>query len=280
MENILITGASTGIGQSLCKLYSDHGYRVFGSVRKEKDAERLSKDFGATFHPLIFDVSDHKAVENSVLEVNKVIGGEGLSCLINNAGIAVAGPVTLLSLEDFQKQFDVNLFGVIAVTKAYLPLLGAKMNYANKPGKIINISSVSGQIAFPFMSPYCASKFALEAFSESLRRELLLYGIDVILIEPGPIKTPIWEKSAHIPTGAKRSDFSSSLTKFQQHVVKSAKHGIEAQDLSQRIYKVFLTSKPKTRYVFTNKKFINYTIPRYLVSSRRFDSVIRKMFFS
>ena len=210
MENVLITGVSTGIGYSLCKIYLDKGCRVMGSVRNQVDAERLTSEFGQHFHPLVFDVTDHNAINKSVKNVTELLGDEGLDCLINNAGIAVSGPVMHLSVEDYQRQFDVNLFGVIAVTQAFLPLLGAVKNYGNQPGKILNMSSVSGRIAFPFLSPYCASKFALEAFSDALRRELLLYGIDVISIEPGPIKTPIWNKETDLPPEVAQSDFRAS----------------------------------------------------------------------
>lgn len=278
MENIVITGASTGIGYSLTKTFLGKGFRVFGSVRKQVDADRLKNEFGEHFHPLIFDVTDHKAVTTSVDELKKVIGDEGVACLINNAGIAVSGPVMHTSMEDFQKQFDINLFGVIAVTKAYLPLLGAVKNYTKTPGKIINMSSVSGAIAYPFLSPYCGSKFALEAFSDSLRRELLLYGIDVIKIAPGPIKTPIWKKSAQIPQEILDSDYGPGMLVFQHQVKKGIKGAMEADELADSIYKVFMKKKPRTRYTFLNKKFFNYTIPRYFISARKFDGLVKKMF--
>ena len=280
MENILITGVSTGIGYSLCKIFLENGCRVFGSVRNSDDAKRLSDDLGDNFHPLVFDVTDHKSVYASVAGVQKAINGKGLACLINNAGIAVGGPVMFTSLEDYQRQFNVNLFGAIAVTKAYLPLLGAVKNYDSKPGKILNMSSVSGQIAFPFLSPYCASKFALEAFGDSLRRELLLYGIDVISIEPGPIKTPIWRKSPELSDEVMKSDYGPIMENFQYKVRKSAKQGMESDDLAKEVYRIFKKKNPKTRYVFLNNKFTNFTIPRYFISSRKFDGIIKKMFFS
>jgi len=280
MENILITGASTGIGYSLCKIYLEKGCRVLGSVRNEEDTKRLSADFNEHFHPLVFDVTDHEALRASVETVKGIINDEGLACLINNAGIAVGGPFMHLTVEDFQRQFDVNLFGVIAVTKAFLPLLGAVKNYKNKPGKILNMSSISGQIAFPFISPYCASKFALEALGDSLRRELLIYGIDVISIEPGPIKTPIWNKSAKISDEISASDFGPALAEFQQMMGKSVKSGMESDDLARDVYKVYVKRKPKTRYAFLNKKFSSFTIPRYFISARKLDGFIKKMLFS
>ena len=279
MENILITGVSTGIGYSLCKVYLAKGCRVFGSVRKEEDAKRLSEEFGDKFHALIFDVTDHTAVSSAAEKATKMVGEEGLSCLINNAGIAVGGPIMFTSLEDYQRQFDVNLFGVIAVTKAFLPLLGAVENYKNPPGKILNISSVSGQIAFPFLSPYCASKFALEAFGDCLRREMLIYGIDVISIEPGAIKTPIWSKPKQLREDIKASVFWGALKKFYKQMAKSEESGMESDDLAYEVFRVYAKKNPKTRYVFMNKKFTNYTIPRHLIGPRKFDAILKKIYY-
>ena len=280
MENIFITGASTGIGYSLTKIFLNEGFRVFGSVRKQIDADKLGKGHDERFHPLIFDVTDHTAVNESVSIVEDILQGDGLAGLINNAGIAVSGTVMHTPIEDYQRQFDVNIFGVIAVTKAYLPLLGAVKNYIKKPGKIINMSSVSGVIAFPFLSPYCSSKFALEAFSDSLRRELLMYGIDVIKIAPGAIRTPIWRKSEMVSQDdVLNSDYGPGLLKFQKSVKKSVKGAMESDELARKVFDVFNKKNPKTRYTFLNKKFVNYTIPRYLISSRKFDSFVKKMFF-
>jgi len=280
MENILITGASTGIGYSLCKVYLANNCRVLGSVRSKKDANRLARELGKSFHPLIFDVTDHKAIEQSVDQVKEITKDEGLNCLINNAGIAVGSTIVHTKLEDYQRQFDVNFFGAIAVTKAYLPLLGAVENYSKKPGKILNISSISGEIAFPFMSPYCASKSALNAFSDSLRREMLVYGIDVITIAPGPIKTPIWAKSAKAPEGVMKSVYGPALKKFLEQMKLGEDKGMEANELAEEIYKVYRSNKPKVKYVFMNRKFTNFTIPKYFLSSRKLDAFIKKQFFS
>ena len=280
MENILITGASTGIGYSLCKEFLKEDCKVFGSVRKQEDADRLSNDFGERFHPLIFDVTDHEAMEKAIIKMTAQLEGQGLSCLINNAGIAVGGPVMFTSMEDYKRQFDVNLFGVIAVTKACLPLLGADKDFVGKAGKIMNISSVSGQIAFPFLSPYCASKFALEAFGDSLRRELVYYGIDVISIQPGPVKTPIWNKSKGLAPEVQGSDYEGPMKRFLKETVKSEQRGLEADELAKSVFKVYRKRKPKTRYVFLNNKFTEFTIPRYFISPRTMDRFIKKAFFS
>ena len=194
MKSIVITGTSTGIGYACSKHFIEKGYKVFGSVRNDNDANRVSNELGSNFIPLIFDVTDETAVKESVKVVENQIGNQKLSGLINNAGLGVMGTIQSLSAEQFKYQFDVNVLGVFHCCQAYLDLLGADKNRKGDPGKIINISSVSGEIGMPFMSAYNMSKFGLEGFSEGIRRELLMYGIDVVVIAPGPVKTPIWKK--------------------------------------------------------------------------------------
>ncbi len=277
MENVVITGASTGIGYSLCKEFLNHGCRVFGSVRKEEDADRLKKDFGENFHALLFDVTDEKAVKKGAEEVKNTLGDEGLDLLINNAGMAVGGLVTDLEVDDFRRQFEVNLFGLIRVTKAFLPMLGAVADYDKKPGKIMNISSVSGSFGFPFMAPYTASKFALEGFTESFRREMLRYGIDVIKIAPGPVKTPIWEKSQSQAKKEINPDFKQAYKRVMRSMEKSVENALESDELARRVYKVYRNKKPKTRYVWLTDKFIRYTIPKCL-PPRMVDNFIKKLY--
>ena len=277
MENIVITGASTGIGYSLCKEFLNHGCRVFGSVRKQEDADRLTEEFGANFHALLFDVTDEKAVKAGAGKVRDILGDEGLDLLINNAGMAVGGLVIDLDIDDFRRQFEVNLFGLISVTKAFLPMLGAVADYDKKPGVIMNISSVSGSIGYPFMAPYTASKFALEGFSESLRREMLRYGIDVIKIAPGPVKTPIWEKSEKSAKSEVHPDYKDALKYIKKSISKDIKKAMGSDELARKVYKVYRKKKPKTRYVFLNNKFKKYTMVRCL-PPRVIDGFIRKLY--
>lgn len=278
MKNILITGVSTGIGYELVKVFISNGFRVFGSLRKSEEAEKLKTEFGTAFHPLIFDVTDEKAINAAVTEVETLIGDEGLDGLINNAGIAIGGPVMHTTVDDYRRQFEVNLFGVVAVTKAFLPMLGAVKNYAKTPGKIINISSVSGQIAYPFLGPYCSSKFALEGFSQVLRRELLLYGIDVIVIGPGPVKTPIWRKSKTVSPDILNSDYAPAIAKFTSQLKKNVERAMDAGDLAQSIFNIFREKSPKTRYTFQSNMFTRYILPKYLLPPRILDRIIKKMF--
>jgi NAD(P)-dependent dehydrogenase (short-subunit alcohol dehydrogenase family) len=195
MKSVVVTGASTGIGWGCVKILIGAGYRVFGSVRKQADADRLQAEFGPNFTPLIFDVTDQAAVQRGAAVVEKALGGETLLGLVNNAGIAVAGPLLYIGIDELRQQLEVNLIAQLTVTQAFAPLLGADTSRKGEPGRIVMMSSIGGKNAFPFMGPYSASKFGLEGLSESLRRELMVFGIDVIMIRPGAVRTPIWDKA-------------------------------------------------------------------------------------
>ncbi len=193
---VVVTGASTGIGEACVALLIEKGFLVFGSVRREADAARLQARFGPDYAPLLFDVTDGAAIARAAREVEDRLAGATLFGLVNNAGIAVPGPLLHLPIEEFQRQIDTNLTGPLRVVQAFAPLLGARRPQGGAPGRIVNMSSVAGRRAAPFLGAYNASKFGLEGMSDALRRELVAYGIDVVLIEPGVIATPIWDKSA------------------------------------------------------------------------------------
>lgn len=277
--NIVITGVSTGIGYAALEKFISEGYRVFGSVRKAKDAAHLQSKFGDPFVPLIFDVTKSQSIHKAAFEVSTLVADEGVKLLINNAGVAVTGPTTLLDVDDYRFQFEVNLFGLIEVTKAFLPLLGASKNSIYPPGKIFNISSVSGEMAYPFMSAYVASKHALEGFSKSLRMELLIYGIDVIIIGPGAIKTPIWEKVEPIDEETKNSDYGSIVDHFRKIMLEEVKDAMAVEKLAHKIYDIFIDNKPRARYAILNQRWSKWIIPRYFLSHRQLDKFVRKMFF-
>jgi NAD(P)-dependent dehydrogenase (short-subunit alcohol dehydrogenase family) len=177
MKSIVVTGASTGIGWGCAKVLITKSFRVFGSVRKQADAERLSKEFGPNFVSLIFDVTDEAAVNRAAKQVEAALASELLYGLVNNAGIAVPGPLLYLSVDAFRRQINVNLTGHLTVTQAFAPFLGTNRSAKGRRGRIVMISSVGGRNALPFVGAYSASKFGLEGFSESLRRELMLFGI-------------------------------------------------------------------------------------------------------
>lgn len=266
-SNILITGVSTGIGYDLTKEFLRRGYSVFGSVRKQEDVDRLNSEMGEKFFPLLFDVTDFKAVDHAAKELEGRIGNEGLAGLVNNAGVAIGGPLVDLSLDDYRKQFEVNFFGAVKVTQAFLPLLGMKDQPSSDPGRIMQMSSVAGKFGMPFMSPYVSSKHALEGLSESLRKELLPYGIDVVVLEPGPIKTPIWHKGTGKEQNEKfqKSVYKDQLERFQNIFIRKA---IEEAWTSAKVAKmmvdIFEKPQPKTRYPLVAKKLLNWTIPQIL----------------
>ena len=192
---VVVTGASTGIGRAAVARAVREGCQVFASVRKQADADSLTQEFGDAVTPLLFDVADETAVKAGAAQVAQALGDKKLFGLVNNAGIAVPGPLLYLDAEDLKRQFEINVIGVHRVTQAFAPLLGADQDRTGNPGRIVMISSVGGQNGAPFVGPYAASKFALEGYSQSLRRELMLFGIDVIVIGPGAIATPIWDKA-------------------------------------------------------------------------------------
>lgn len=277
-KNILITGASTGIGYDLAKIFLAKDYQVFGSVRKQSDAARLREELGPNFSALVFDVTDYRAVDEAAEKLKEKLGEDGLGGLVNNAGIAVGGPFMDLDIEEFRYQFEVNVLGLVKVTQAFLPLLGARENHSNLPGKILQISSVAGKMGMPFLSPYVGSKHAVEGITESLRRELTKYGVDVIVIGPGPILTPIWEKSTGEVQDEKFKDspFYASLKLFQDVFVKDAiKNGWTSEKLASKVLDVFENDTAKTRYAFVPQKLKNWILPR-LLPTRMLDKLVKK----
>jgi len=276
MKSVVITGASTGIGFASAKLLIDKGFRVFGSVRKQADADWLKSEFGANFTPLIFDVTDESAVLAAGREVRAALNGEKLAGLVNNAGIAVTGPVLGLSVDDYRRQMDVNVIGPVIATQAFAPLLGADTSLKGAPGRIVMISSVAGKNGNPMSSAYVASKHAIEGFSESLRREMMLFGIDVVIIGPGPVKTPIWGKGQESFDIARyqNSPYLPALQKvsaFMQHLDAIA---LPPEKIAQLVFDALTLPKPKVRYHIAPDRM------RYLLAAvlpkRTMDRIVAK----
>jgi len=219
-------------------------------VRKADDAERLSREFGSAFVPLLFDVTDESAVKRAAADVTAQLKGEPLAGLVNNAGIAVPGPLLYLAADELRHQLDVNVIGQIIVTQAFAPLLKAANGSA--AGRIVMISSVGGKIATPFMGPYNASKFAIEALSDSLRRELIPMGIDVIVVAPGAVATPIWDKADAIDVSRyDNTPYAGSLGRLKQAAVEGGRKGLSEETLGLAIHTALTTPRPKARYVVT-----------------------------
>lgn len=276
MKNILITGISTGIGYSCAEVFIKKGYRVFGSVRKLSDSEKLKDEFGENLIPLLFDVTDQIAIDKSYEYVKDYLDktNEGLDCLINNSGIAEGGPLLHMPITQIEKHFDINVIGLLRVTKTFLPLLGAQKNYKYKSGKIINIGSVSGKIGSPMAGAYVGSKHALEGISHSLRRELLIYGIDVIIIGLGPVITPIWDKGINIEPYL-ATDYKESLKLTEAYVRNSSMNGFSSEKVANDILKIFENTRPKVRYAIVPNYLTNWLLPR-LIPHRIIDKIIGK----
>src|SRR6266436_4680728 len=248
MQSVVITGASTGIGWATAKLLLDRGFRVFGSVRKQADADRLKSEFGANFTPLVFDVTDEAAVLAAAREVRAALSGETLAGLVNNAGIALAGPVLEFSVDDFRRQMDVNVIGPIIATQAFGPLLGSDPSLKGPRGRIVMVSSVAGKNGNPLTSAYSASKHAIEGLSESLRRELMLFGIDVIIVAPGPVKTPIWAKAEEVDISRyKNSPFLPALERIRKFVALLGESGLPAEKIGELVHHALTAPKPRVR---------------------------------
>jgi hypothetical protein len=250
MQSVVVTGASTGIGHACAKLLLDRGYRVFGSVRKQADADRLKGEFGANFTPLLFDVTDEAAVLAAARDVRAALNGETLFGLVNNAGIAVTGPVLGLSADQFRRQMDVNVIGPIIATQAFGPLLGADQSLKGPKGRIVMMSSVTGKNANPLTPAYSTSKHAIEGLSESLRRELMLFGIDVIIVAPGPVKTPIWSKGQEqfdLSTYS-NSPYLPALQKVAAYMQHLDSIGLPPEKIAEVVHDALTLPKPKVRY--------------------------------
>jgi NAD(P)-dependent dehydrogenase (short-subunit alcohol dehydrogenase family) len=252
MQSVVITGASTGIGWATAKLLLERGFRVFGSVRKQADADRLSNEFGANFTPLLFDVTDEAAVLAAAREVRAALNGETLTGLVNNAGIAVAGPVLELAADEFRRQMDVNVIGPIISTQAFGPLLGSDPSLKGPKGRIVMISSVAGKSGNPLASAYSASKHAIEGLSESLRREMMLFGIDVIIVAPGAVKTPIWSKAEDVDISVYRnSPYFPALQKIRKFMLNLGEIGLSPEKIAAVIADALTSASPKVRYQLT-----------------------------
>lgn len=262
---IVVTGASTGIGRAAVARAAREGAHVFASVRKQGDTDALKAEFGEAVTPLLFDVGDEAAVNAGAAKVAEALGRRRLFGLVNNAGIAVPGPLLHLDTQDLRRQFEINLFGVHTVTRAFAPLLGADPDRTGSPGRIIMISSVGGQNGSPFVGPYSASKFALEGYSQSLRRELMLFGIDVIVIGPGAIATPIWAKAEQEDLNRfSNSPYASAIPRVLDYMLKQGKEGLPAARVGDLVWDCLTIAKPKTRYAILSRPFLDRTLPRLL----------------
>jgi NAD(P)-dependent dehydrogenase (short-subunit alcohol dehydrogenase family) len=250
MQSVVVTGASRGIGEG-CALQLDRlGWQVFAGVRKPEDAEALRRKGSERLTPVMMEVTDSESLKVAAKMVEEAVGEAGLDGLVNNAGIAVAGPLEYLPVEELRRQLDVNVVGQIAVTQAFLPLL------RKARGRVVNIGSVSGRISVPLLGPYCASKFALEALTAALRMELQPWGIQVSIIEPAGIATPIWRKA--LAAGDRLAgDFPDEAMEMyrpmietqRKRAIESDRTGLPRASVVRSVVHALTSPKPKARYV-------------------------------
>ena len=273
MQSVVVTGVSTGIGAATVDYFAARKFQVFGSVRKAADAEPFTKKWKKSFTPLVFDVTDPDGIAAGAESVKQAIGDDSLTTLVNNAGASFSGPLIHQSPEKFRLQFDVNVMGPFLVTQAFAPLLGAQKDFKGAPGRIINISSVGGRITAPFIGAYSGTKHALEALSDAWRRELLMYGIDVVVIQPGATKSAIWDKVELDEFD--HTDYAPLIKRFADNFIEQGKNGVPASRVAKVIYKAATIRNPKTRYAVLRGKFMNFTLPQWL-PDRMVDNTIAK----
>ncbi|HSF16938.1 MAG TPA: SDR family oxidoreductase [Vicinamibacteria bacterium] len=269
-RTVVVTGASSGIGRATARYLHEREFRVFGGVRNEADAAALREE---GIEPLLLDVTDVESITRAAERAGDEIFG-----LVNNAGISVAGPLELLPLSDIRRQLEVNVVGQIAVTQAFLAAIRAAR------GRIINMSSISGRLAPPFLGPYAMSKFALEAFSDSLRRELEPFGVEVVSIEPGAIATPIWEKSIAAATERTRNITDDRWSLYRDIVGRMvelartrANSATPVEEVARVVYEALTTKRPRTRYLVGRDARLRGWLA-WILPDRALDWLIRRQF--
>ena len=278
MKTVVITGASTGIGRSTAEHLAAKGWQVFAGVRKEQDGEALTAA-DARIKPILLDVTNPEQVDAAVETIRAALGGQKLAGLVNNAGIANMGPLALQPLDQFKAHFDVNVFGLLRASQAFAPLLGMDESLSGKPGRIVNITSVGGRLAAPFLGAYTATKHAVESMTDSLRRELVIFGIDAIAVGPGAVKTPIWDKAedANSSNPYSNSPWAQPIEKFSETMLDGGRTGLAPEVIAATIEKALTARKPKARYAPVPDKLTNFTLPM-LLPKRVVDGVFWKRF--
>jgi NAD(P)-dependent dehydrogenase (short-subunit alcohol dehydrogenase family) len=275
---VVVTGASSGIGKAIALGLAERGFRVYAGVRRQSDADALAATAAAANSPLfsvILDVTNADHIATVVERVTAEVGPSGLAGVVNNAGIAVAGPMEFIPLEDLREQFEINVLGKVAFTQAFMPLIRSSQ------GRIVFIGSVSGLVSSRLLGSYSASKFALEAVADAFRRELQQWRIGVSIVEPGRIATPIWKKSVELALSRLERmppEATSHYEAVMQEVIRGAeeatKIGTPPAAVARAVYRALTDSRPRTRYfVGTDAHIIN--VLRRVLSDPLFDRLIR-----
>lgn len=259
---VVVTGVSSGIGRAIAATLIGDGYPVFGTVRSTDDATAFEKAL-APAKALVFDLRDRAAIVSAAELVRLSAGGDGLAALVNNAGTAIPGPLEYLPLDRFDEQIDASLKGTLAVTQAFLPMLKG-----SHPGRIVNISSVAGTTAMPFIGAYAIAKHGIEAMSDSLRRELRVYGVDVVTVQPGGVRTPIWEKAASENADGDVGAYGTSLEAFRALALDAGAFGLPPEAVANLVRRILAAKRPRHRYLISphpmTERLMRVIPPRWL----------------
>ena len=276
-KDVVVTGVSTGIGFATTKVLVAKGFRVFGSVRKQADADRLQSEFGNGYVPLIIDISDADAVHQAAQQVGSMIGDRNLVGLVNNAGIVVSGPLLYMRPSEYKRQLEVNMISPLVVIQAFAPLLGTNKKRQGPTGRIVNMSSSTAKVVVPLLGAYSSSKCGLEGMSDALRRELMLFGIDLVIIEPGTVNTEMYDKGEKEDLSEfKETEYWEAVQKFQRFIVTEARtNGLPPERLGEAVHVALTAAKPKARYAVVPQRFKNWTLPR-LLPMRMLDAYLAK----
>ncbi len=273
---VVITGASTGIGAACAVELDRRGFRVFAGVRRDEDAARLQEQASERLMPVMLDVTDADMIAAAAESVQRAVGDAGLAGLVNNAGIVVPGPLEVIPIDKLRLQFEINVIGQIAVTRAFLPLLRAAR------GRVVNMSSISGRIASPYLGPYAASKFAIEALSDSLRLELRNFGIRVAVVQPASTDTPIWKKSREAAAkGAEDAPselmelYQTDLDKMRAAAEQYAKNALPVERVVCAVVHALCARRPKIRYPVGGQTRMASFVARFLPDRMR-DRIMRR----
>ena len=250
-RTVVITGTSTGIGHATALDLDRRGFTVFATVRREQDGARLEAAASDRLRTRLLDVTDPASVETAAATVAEAVGAAGLDALVNNAGIATPGPLEFLDLNDLRRQFEVNVTGQVAVTQAFLPLV------RRATGRIVNVGSIGGRSALPFAGAYCASKYALEGLTDALRMELKPDGIEVVLIEPGSVATPIWKKAVETDLPDEVVErYGAAIEKMKATLGETATEGASPEAVARAIHHALIATPPKTRYLVGRMAYV------------------------
>ena len=275
MDGVVVTGSSTGIGRASALALAARGLTVFAGVRRAEDGEALVASAAGELEPLILDIGDGASIEAAAERVREATGGR-LAGLVNNAGVVVPGPVEGVELDELRRQLEINVVAQVAVTQALLPMI------RKARGRVVFMSSIGGRRAIPYLSPYNASKHAIEAIGDALRQELRQFGVEVAIVEPGSVATPFWDKGlAEAPKARAAMDpellelYARELDLLEAASRKSAARGIPPEKVAEAVVHALTASRPRTRYLVGRDAKVQGAIGRVL-PDRVYDRLIAR----